>query len=146
MLAVFVMFVTGILAIAREMASDYMHFSAADARLADFIRDETPPGSRFITGTQHTNPVSSLAGREIVCGPDLWLYYHGFDTRARQEDLARFYQNPAAFADIPQKYGADYILLGPHERGYQPNQGALEERYERVYEDGDILLYKVPEG
>ena len=146
MLAVFVMFVTGILAIAREMASDYMHFSAADARLADFIRDETPPGSRFITGTQHTNPVSSLAGREIVCGPDLWLYYHGFDTRARQEDLARFYQNPAAFADIPQKYGADYILLGPHERGYQPNQDALEERYERVYEDGDILLYKVPEG
>ncbi|NLX82817.1 MAG: hypothetical protein GXZ04_03250, partial [Clostridiales bacterium] len=145
-LAVFVMFFTGVLALAREMVSNYMMFSAADVRLADFIKHETPPDSRFITGTQHVNPVSSLTGREIVCGPDLWLYFHGFDTRARQEDITRFYQNPTANADIPKKYGADYILLGSFERDVRPDEDALDERYIRVYEDGDMVLYKVPEG
>ena len=48
-----------------------------------------------MTWTQHINPVCALAGRDIVCGPDLWLYYHGLNTWERQMDIREFYRDPA---------------------------------------------------
>ena len=145
-LAAFVMFITGALAVVREMASNYMMFSGEDVRLAEFVELETPRDSRFITGTQHINPVSSLAGREIVCGPDLWLYYHGFDTRQRQGDLDAFYRDPAMNRQVPNQYGADYILLGPYERGQGAGREALDDLFQLVYERDGYLVYQVPEG
>lgn len=140
-LAAFVMFATGTLAIARELLSDYQMFSANDVALAKYIKQETPGNSRFMTGSQHINPVSSLAGREIVCGPAPWLYFHGFDTRQRENDLARFYRDPAANQDIPAGYGADYVLLGPHERSLGGSEQALLALYTLVYEDPDNQLF-----
>ena len=140
------MFLTGALAITREAIGSYPMFSAEDVAVARFIREETPRDSRFITGTQHTNPVSSLAGREIVVGPDLWLYYHGLDTRTRQIDLTAFYQDPRQNREIPQKYGADYILLGPSERNLGADQEALEDLYDLVYQKDGYLIFQVPQG
>lgn len=145
-IAAVLMFTSGTLALAREALSDYQMFSSSDVALAGFVREETAPDSRFITGTQHLNPVSSLAGREIVCGPDLWLYYHGFDTNERQRDLRAFYENPAANGGIPAKYGADYILLGPHERELGGSEEALDRMFERVYTTDGYAVYRVPEG
>ena len=146
-LAAILMFLTGALAIAREAVSDYVMFSREDVRLADFVRDETAPNARFITGTQHLNPVSSLAGREIVAGPDLWLYFHGFDTQRRQQDLAAFYRDPASHPRVPAEYGVSYILLGPNERAeWGAKREGLDALYELVYEADSYLVYKVPEG
>ena len=145
-IAAVMMFLSGMLSLARETLSDYQMFSKADASLAKFVREETAPNSRFVTGTQHLNPVSSLAGREIVCGPDLWLYYHGFDTQGRQRDLRAFYLDPAANGGIPGKYGADYILLGPQEREWGGEEETLSRMYESVYEQDGYVVYRVPEG
>ncbi len=145
-LLIIMMFLTGALAIAREVVSSYPMFSPADVALAEYVKDETPRGSRFMTGTQHINPVSSLAGREIVSGPDLWLYYHGFDTRERQADLMRFYQNPGDNKDIPQKYGVDYILLGPEEINLGGERESLLKLYDLVYEGETYLVFQVLGG
>ncbi len=145
-MAVVVMFLTGALALTREAVSNFQMFSVDDVKLADFVKDETPEHSRFITGIQHINPVSSLAGRDIVVGPDLWLYYHGFDTWERQNDLRAFYQAPRDYADMPQKYEADYILLGPHERMLGANETELAQMYETVYEADNYRVFAVPGG
>lgn len=145
-MAVVVMFLTGALALTREAVSNFQMFSVDDVKLADFVKDETPEHSRFITGTQHINPISSLAGRDIVVGPDLWLYYHGFDTWERQNDLRAFYQAPRDYADMPQKYEADYILLGPHERMLGANETELAQMYETVYEADNYRVFAVPGG
>ncbi len=145
-LAAVLMFTSGALALIRETVSDYPMFSAEDAAVAEFARENTPRDSRFVTGTQHLNPVASLAGREIICGPDLWLYYHGFDTQARQEDLRAFYADPAAHRDVPRRYGAGYILLGPYERSLGGRAQALDALFELVYENPDYRVYRVPEG
>jgi uncharacterized membrane protein len=145
-LAVLAMFLSGALALAREAVSDLQMFSREDVRLADYIREETAPDARFITGTQHLNPVSSLAGREIVVGPDLWLYFHGFDTSQRQDDLLAFYRDPAAARQVPARYGADYILLGGYEREMGGRREELAELFELVYEQDGYLIFKVPQG
>ena len=145
-IALLMLFLSGSLAIAREIKSEYQMFSREDVRVADFIREETPRGSRFVTGTQHINPVSSLAGREIVCGPDLWLYYHGFDTGERQNDLRAFYRDPAGHAGVPQKYGAEYILLGPYESQMGGSRETLDALYDKIYDHGGFTVYQVPQG
>lgn len=146
-IAVFAMFVTGILAIAREVSSNVLMFTAEDVRLADFVRKETPRDARFITGTQHLNPVSSLAGREIVVGPDLWLYFHGLDTRERQSDVLVYYLDPAEHSpQTPALYGVDYVLLGPHERRKGGQREAFDLLYELVYDQDGYQVYRIPEA
>ena len=146
-LACVMLFASGVLALAREAVGDYQMFSAGDVRLADFIRDETPREARFMTGTHHLNPVSSLAGRQVVVGPDLWLYFHGFDTASRQQDLAAFYRDPASHPRVPAQYGVSYIVLGPAEYAeWGADEAGLEGRYELVYQADGYLVFQVPEG
>jgi len=145
-LAAFMMFTSGLLALVREAVSDYPMFSWEDIALADFVKENTAPDSRFVTGFQHINPISSLTGREIIVGPDLWLHFHGFDTGERQAALRAFYQSPRANGDVPVRYGADYILLGHEERRLGGSEAALDPLYEVVYEADGYTLYRVPEA
>lgn len=102
-----------------------------------------------MTWTGHINFVSSLAGRRIVCGPDTWLYYHGFSTGERQADIRAFYADPVGKGDVLKAYQVDYILVSGSERyNLTVDAYALAEHFEKVYEseDGGILIYAVPEA
>ena len=144
----FVCFFTGVLAVARECKSDYEMFSREDVQAAQAVEKFTERDAVFITGTGHINFVSSLAGRRIVCGPDTWLYYHGYDTANRQADIRAFYADPAGNGSVLEKYDAAYILVTDNERGnLAVNQDALESRFFKVYESGSgrIAIYAVNE-
>ena len=137
---------TGTLSIARECVSDYQMYSRDDVEAAQFVEENTPEHSTFISWTQHINPVSGLAGRDIVCGPDLWLYWHGYNTRERQADIRAFYADPAASADILEKYGVDYILVGEYERGnLTVDEGMIAQLYPLAFESdsGRVRIYQV---
>ena len=140
---------TGTLSIARECVSDYQMYSASDVEAAQFVEENTDSDSTFICWTQHINPVSALAGRKIVCGPALWLYYHGYDLSEREEDITLFFSNPSANESILEKYDVDYIMLGDYER-YElgASQSALDALYPLVFEssDGRIRIYQVTES
>ena len=153
-------FATGTLSIARECIGNYQMFSKSDVELAAWVEENTDKDDTFICWTQHINPVSALAGRDIVCGPGLWLYYHGYDLSTREADITAFYRDPANGRDILEKYDVDYILVGGHERSIQVWDGnlfsyvninvdetVLEEHYKRVYEAWDgTSIYAVGEN
>lgn len=137
-------FFTGVLAVAREIRSDYQMFSRADVEAAAMVEECAGENEVFLTGDQHINFVSSLAGRRIVCGPDLWLYWHGLKeiTEERHRDVRRFYEDPANNTDVLEKYGVDYILVSDHERyAYAVNEEALEEEYPLFYCQDGISIY-----
>ena len=145
--AAVVIFLSAGLTIWRECVSDYVSFSAESVEAGEFARDETPPDAVYLTGTQHLNPVLSIAGKTIVCGPDLWLYWHGFDTGERKEEIRAFYEDPEHHADTLQKYGAAYIYVSSYERySYDVDEEALRQEYEIVFENAEATIYKVPEG
>ena len=142
--AAVLLFLSPGLTIARECVSSYQAFSAAAVEAGEFVREETAPDAVFVTGTQHLNPVSSLAGRTIVCGPDLWLYWHGFDTSERKLDLMDFYEDPEGHQDIPEKYGASYIYVSSYERSsYEVDEEALDRMYEKVFENQEASIYRI---
>ena len=138
-------FLSPALTLWREAVSDYQAFSPGAVEAGEYIRDNTEEHCVFLTGTQHLNPVIALAGRTIVCGPDLWLYWHGFDTTERKLEIAAFYADPEGNAGILEKYDVDYIYVSSYERAdYQVNQAELNRLYEVVFSNVECTIYKVP--
>ena len=141
------LFLSPALTLWREAVSDYQAFSPGAVEAGEYIRDNTEEHTVFLTGTQHLNPVIALAGRNIVCGPDLWLYWHGFDTMERKVELAQFYTAPEENAQVLQKYNVSYIYVSSYERSqYAVDEEALDRLYEKVFENVECTIYKVPEG
>ena len=142
--AAVVTFLSAGLTIWRECVSSYVAYSKAAVEAGEYVRDNTPADAVFISGTQHLNPVLSIAGRQIVCGPDLWLYYHGFDTTERKQDLAAFLEEPEAHRDIPGKYGAEYVYISSYERGsYDVDEEGIEALGEKVFENREAAVYRL---
>ena len=142
-----VTFLSAGLTVWRECVSDYVAFSPEAVEAGEFARDQTESDAVFLTGTQHLNPVLSIGGKTIVCGPDLWLYWHGFDTKERKDDLADFYKDPENHPEIPQKYNVSYIFVSSYERyDYNVNTDALDRAYRKVFENGEATIWKIPEG
>ena len=145
--AAVMVFLSAGLTLWRECVSTYQAFSAPAVQAGEYIRDNTEEDCVVLTGTQHLNPVIAIAGRTIVCGPDLWLYWHGFDTTQRKAEIRAFYADPAGNAWVLQKYDVDYIYVSSYEKNdYIVNTQALDERYDRVFENWEATVWKVPEG
>ena len=113
----FSLFISGPMTILREWRSSYMIFNRADIQAADYIRDNTDAHGVFLADCNwHLNPVSVLTGRSIVCGPDLFLYYHGIDTSERKADISVMFEAPEDNGELFEKYGVRYVYIGSSER------------------------------
>ena len=142
--AAVVTFLSAGLTIWRECVSDYTAFGQPAVEAGEYVKENTPDDAVFITGTQHLNPVLSIAGRTIVCGPDLWLYWHGFDTAERNEELAEFYGDPESYPEIPEKYGAEYVYVSSYERqDYDVDEEGLAKIGEKVFENREASIYRL---
>ena len=96
--------------------------------------------------SNHLNPISALAGRSIVCGPALWLHWHGFDLSEREADIQAFYEDPESNASLLSKYNVDYILFGPGEKAIsRSGKNTLDILFENIYSDesNEYNIYKV---
>lgn len=146
-MAAVVVFLSAGLTLWRECVSDYQSFSHLAVEAGEFARENTEEHSVFLSGTQHLNPVSSIAGRSTVCGTDSWLYYHGFDTTERKADIKAFFAAPREHLDVLTKYDVDYIYISSYERSdYNLDEDTLAEMFEVVFENGEATIYKVAEG
>lgn len=147
-LSAVVIFLSAGLTLWRETVSTYQAFSASAVKAAEFVKANTAQDAVFLSGTQHLNPISSIAGRKTVCGPDLWLYYHGINTYERKEDITDFYANPAANLAVLEKYDVDYIYVSSYEySSYEEiDTEALDELFDRIFEDGSQIIWKVAIG
>lgn len=140
-------FVSAGLTLWREAVSEYQAFSAGAVEVGEYVRDNTGEHATFLTGTQHLNPVASIAGRNIVCGPDLWLYYHGLDTTERKSEIRAFYADPVHNTDTLEKYGVEYIMVSSYERhDYDIDYAGLETVAEAVFSNREATIYRVREG
>lgn len=135
---------SGLLSIARETVSNYRLLSGEQAAAADFITEHTEPDALFLTATNHTNAVSVLTGRSIVCGPGLYLYFHGVNYQAREQQVARMYQGGEAFLRPAEELGVDYVYIGDYERAsYSIDEAWFSEHYPLIYDQGGIHIYRV---
>ncbi|MBR4039659.1 MAG: hypothetical protein IKJ11_06110 [Clostridia bacterium] len=134
---------SGALSIAREMVSGYQLFSRTAVEAGKWIDENTDRDAVFMTGQQHINPVCSLAGRQIICGSDLYVFFHGLDYREQADNCRRFYEFPAQHSYVPDIYGVDYIYVSDYERAeFAVDLEYLDEHYELVYQNPDVRIYE----
>ncbi|QXP84209.1 hypothetical protein [Methylococcus sp. Mc7] len=143
-LILFVASFSAILSIGREVVSDYQLFDRHQVLAAEFIRAHTPKDALFITSDNHNNPVAALAGRNILVGTPIYLFFHGIGYDARWSELERMYTDPGAFPELRAKYQVDYVYFSSYERDkFKLDGGVFEQRYPRVFASGDIGIYAV---
>lgn len=147
-LVIFVSTFSGVLTIIREWnsGSEYQTFSQNDLDYADYVKENTDENAAFLTGTNHLNPVSVLAGRTIYVGSSLYVYYHGLGDEYynRTDDLKRVYEGSYdEIRSFANEHNIEYISVGRAERSeYNINTTELD-KLEKVYSDSDNTLYKV---
>jgi uncharacterized membrane protein len=143
-----VLFASGILTIGRELNSngEYRLYGDDSIAAAAYVRENAPSDALVITGTQHTNAIAALSGRNIYVGAATFLYYHGLDYVGRQEQVKQIYEDPAGSLDLLNEIGADYILISSYERGdYGVAADAFEEWFPVAFRQGEVTLYAVSE-
>ena len=137
---------SGGLSIAREVVSGYQLFSRSAVEAGAWIDENTDRDAVFLTGQQHINPVCSLAGRQIICGSDLYVFFHGLDYQTQAMDCERFLEHPQENARVLDTYGVDYIYISDYERAeFDVDLAYIDENYDLVYQNPDVRIYEVKE-
>ena len=135
---------SGGLSLAREAVSGYQLFSKNAVAAGAWIDENTEKDAVFMTGQQHINPVCSLAGRQIICGSDLYVFFHGLSYSEQSRDCEAFYEDPMSNLDVIDQYGIDYVYVSDYERAdFAVDYDALDALYPLVYENPDIRVYQV---
>ena len=146
--AAVVTFLSAGLTLWRECVSDYEAFSSQAVEVGEYVRENTEEHSVFLTGNRHhLNPVMVIAGRTVVCGPDVWLYWHGFDTSLRNAEVNAFFYDPETYMYLLDKYNVDYIYVSIYDKWYHIiDDDALNRLFTVVFENDEGTIWKVSEG
>lgn len=134
--------VGSVLTVGRELVSNYVQWTADDVALARFAEEETAPDALFLTSRSHLLPVASLAGRQVVCGSDIYLYYHGVDYSNERNAVQMLYETPdSATLDA---WGVDYVVFDANATAqYQTDEEWYAARYPICYQNGSYRVYQV---
>ena len=137
------LFLSGPMTILREWRSSYMMFSNSDIEAAAFIRENTDAHGVFLADCNwHLNAVSVLTGRSIVCGPDLFLYYHGIDTGERKADVAAMFEAPEDNRTLFERYGVRYVYVSSAERSnFDIDMDYFEANGSLLYDQDGIRIF-----
>ena len=145
-LLVFLGTFSGILSLIRESISGYQLFSDRQTAAAEFIVDNTEPDSLFLTASAHTNPVAVLTGRNIVCGPGLYLFFHGVNYQTRERTAREMYRGGEDFLVPAKELGVDYVFISDTERSScDVNEEWFASHFPKIYDSNGVCIYRVAE-
>ncbi|QPM69555.1 hypothetical protein RT761_02788 [Atribacter laminatus] len=137
---------SGTFSLIREAISSIRLFTSNDLKIAEFVQHHTPVDSLFLSSDFHNNPISALAGRNIVMGYEGWLWSHGIDYAKRMEDVKELFSVSENFDHIIKKYQIDYIFLSSYEKAkYGERIFQLIEKFPIAYQSQNSLILGVSE-
>ena len=129
--------------------SSYQFTDAKGLQVADWVRQKTSAEAIFAVADEHNNPIATLSGRRVMIGYAGWLWTYGLgDYVQKGADERLILEGAPNTADLVDKYGIGYVLIGPQELADPRNANtAYWDQYgTRVYENGEYSVYKVSVG
>jgi hypothetical protein len=122
-------------------------FNRDSMKMADAIKQKTPPGSLFLNGAIFNSTVV-LSGRQSLMRYPGHLGSYGIKYQDRENDVKKIYQGMPEADSLLQRYNIDYIVTTPEEE-YYLSQSNLKLNYDYlkkfpvIAEIGKYKLYKV---
>ena len=136
---------SGVLTVGRELVSNYQVFSADAAAAGEYVDEHAEKDALFLTGDEHLNPVACLAGRDILCGSSIYVYFHGMEYAAQQAAEKALYEAPSEA--LLAQWGVDYVLFSPYERSsFAADEAWYAARYPVWYTAGEYTIYRITNG
>ncbi len=108
---------TGALTAAFILGHPYVEVSKADLYVGDWITDNTPRDSVFLTSDSPVHAVTTVAGRKSYLGYEGWIYTHGIDYSGRlsAERMMFGAYDENDTLRLLRDNGIDYVFIGPSE-------------------------------
>ncbi len=128
-------------------AVNYQVFERDSIKIAEQIKQKTPPSALFVNAPTYNSGVV-LSGRRSLMRYTGHLQSYAIDFQPRENEVKTIYEGTAATESLLRKYDIDYVLISPEERSYaQTNNMRLNEDYFRrfpvIAEVGQYRVYKV---
>lgn len=112
--------------------------------LAVAVRTITSPKAIFAAGLQHNHPISVLAGRRVMLGYPGVLWAQGIDYAQRERDLRAIYALAPDMPNLLDRYGVDYVVIGPNEQQQLgANLAGYLARYPVILRTANYAIFKV---
>jgi len=121
----------------------YGEFDRDAIALADRIREVTPPRARMLNAPIW-NATVFLTGRQPLLGYTGHVFSRGLPYADREADIALIYAGDPSADTLLERYDIDYIVVSPIERSHLIVNDAYFERFARIAEAGEYVLYEVP--
>lgn len=119
-------------------------FDVHAQRMAEYVRSNVTDSRPILSSTTHRNPVSSLAGRQVLVGYPGWLWAEGVDYASREWEIRKFYSEPSPDSPLLAKYGIKHILLDPMARNdYRADPAVFDRLFKKEFQVGDYSLYGI---
>lgn len=145
LLAVFLAFLsiaTALIVFRSQTIASTRVFTDEELAAAAFVRDHTEPHALFLTAPSLKSPVLSLSGRPVLRSATAWLWSHGYEFRARENDVRRIYAGSVDATELLRYYQVDYIYLGDAERSdVRANSAFFDASFPAVYHSQTITIY-----
>ncbi len=127
-----------------KKASLYRIFDYNSVALAEFVKNNIDEKYLILTGTAHTNPVVSLAGKQILMGYNGWLWSRGVNYHSREKAIKEFYARPSKESKLLSDYDIRYILLDHSIDGdFIENTKKFDQIFDREFTNRGNVLYRV---
>jgi hypothetical protein len=134
---------SGALTIAREVVSDYNLFYPQAVHAARYVEENTPMDTVVLTGREHNNPIAALAGRDIVCGSESYLYFHGISYFTQERDMRMMFEEPGDNLALLDRYRVEYVYISSYERAdFDLDESWFNANCDTVFAEGDVCLYR----
>ena len=115
-----------------------------EIEFASLVRASTDEASLIAVGLQHNHPVPMLTGRQVVMSYPGWLWSHGYDYGERESDLRAIYALSPEAARLIEKYGIDFVVVGPNETFHLgANRDAFRSMFRSVGGTSNYELFSV---
>lgn len=120
-------------------------FDNQSLEFAQWIKENTPKDSVFLTADNHDHPIPVLTGRSIIHGFPGWLWTYGLDTGQTRQKVGAIYGGDINSASLISELNVDYIVIGPWERNIFKNlkPGFIQQNYLLIYQNKEVEVYKV---
>jgi hypothetical protein len=116
-------------------------FDAPGVRLARTVLASLPPRAVILHAPTYDSPVY-LSGRRSVLGYPGHIWSQGLDAGSREADIRQIYSGGSDARSMIERYGIDFILVGPREwTEVPPNERFLSE-FQRIATVGPYRLYR----
>jgi hypothetical protein len=128
-------------------ASEFGIFDADGVAFAESVKEKTRARATVLHAPTFDTPIF-LTGRRSVMGYPGHIGSHGIKYEGRLRDIMRIYAGAPDAEALMEKYGVEYVVVGPQERREMEQQQIIVNdqffmRYPLAGETGEYRLYKV---